>query len=243
MSDRIVVMRNGLIEQVGTPGEIYNLPRNAFVADFVGSANLIRGRHRADLDGSGLIAIETQAGHIVHGTAHGRAIGAELYAVGAHRAPAALARAPGRGAECLAGAGRALRISGRLHPGPRGLGATRSWSFVAAAMDPLDDGAEAHMTGRTAPGRVAGDVVAVDFSRTPSLLSPHTTQSHQTYRHAIHKAEMADVASLSRTSRDDRAPTIRTHKIPSAKSEPTSASPDLTDISGSARAVRRKSAA
>ena len=49
MSDRIVVMRDGIIEQVGTPGEIYNLPRNAFVADFVGSANLIRGRNRTDL--------------------------------------------------------------------------------------------------------------------------------------------------------------------------------------------------
>jgi iron(III) transport system ATP-binding protein len=34
MSDRIVVMRDGLIEQVGTPGEIYNLPRNAFVASW-----------------------------------------------------------------------------------------------------------------------------------------------------------------------------------------------------------------
>ena len=45
MSDRIVVMRDGLIEQIGTPGDIYNLPRNAFVADFVGSANLIRGTH------------------------------------------------------------------------------------------------------------------------------------------------------------------------------------------------------
>ena len=49
MSDRIVVMRDGLIAQVGTPDEIYSLPRNAFVADFVGSANLIRGRHRTDL--------------------------------------------------------------------------------------------------------------------------------------------------------------------------------------------------
>ena len=47
MSDRIVVMRDGLIEQTGTPDEIYRLPSNAFVADFVGSANLIRGRHRA----------------------------------------------------------------------------------------------------------------------------------------------------------------------------------------------------
>ena len=46
MSDRIVVMRDGLIEQTGTPDEIYRLPNSAFVADFVGSANLIRGRHR-----------------------------------------------------------------------------------------------------------------------------------------------------------------------------------------------------
>src|SRR5689334_13690347 len=41
MSDHIVVMRSGQIEQAGTPGEIYNLPRTAFVADFVGSSNLI----------------------------------------------------------------------------------------------------------------------------------------------------------------------------------------------------------
>src|SRR3954452_7450139 len=63
MSDRIVVMRDGLIEQIGSPFDIYNLPRNAFVADFVGSANLIRGRHRADLDADGLVALETSAGH------------------------------------------------------------------------------------------------------------------------------------------------------------------------------------
>src|ERR1051325_5901427 len=49
MSDRIVVMRDGLIAQVGSPNEIYNRPRNAFVADFIGSANLIRGRNRSDL--------------------------------------------------------------------------------------------------------------------------------------------------------------------------------------------------
>ena len=59
MSDRIVVMRDGLIEQTGTPDEIYRLPNSAFVADFVGSANLMRGRHRADLDTDGLTAPET----------------------------------------------------------------------------------------------------------------------------------------------------------------------------------------
>jgi len=77
MSDRIVVMRNGRIEQTGSPAEIYDLPRNAFVADFVGSSNLIRGRLRPDLAGDGLIALETPAGHVVHGMAHGRTAGAE----------------------------------------------------------------------------------------------------------------------------------------------------------------------
>jgi iron(III) transport system ATP-binding protein len=77
MSDRIVVMRDGLIEQTGTPDEIYRLPSNAFVADFVGSANLIRGRHRGDLDAGGLIALETSAGQIVYGMAYGRAVEAD----------------------------------------------------------------------------------------------------------------------------------------------------------------------
>src|SRR5215831_10167894 len=77
MSDRIVVMRDGLIAQIGSPSDIYNLPRNAFVADFVGSANLIRGRHRGDLDADGLVALETRAGHIVYGVTHGRPLGPE----------------------------------------------------------------------------------------------------------------------------------------------------------------------
>src|SRR5471032_350626 len=78
MSDRIVVMRDGLVEQTGTPDEIYGLPCSEFVADFIGSDNLIRGRHRIDLDGEGLIAIETARGQIVYGMAYGRPAGAEL---------------------------------------------------------------------------------------------------------------------------------------------------------------------
>ena len=62
ISDRVVVMRDGVIEQVGTPGEIYDRPRNTFVADFVGSANLIRGRRRPDLEQDGLVVIETPSG-------------------------------------------------------------------------------------------------------------------------------------------------------------------------------------
>jgi iron(III) transport system ATP-binding protein len=75
MSDQIVVMRGGHIEQSGSPSEIYNFPRTAFVADFVGSANLIEGRARPDLSLDGLIALEADGGHIVHGVAHGRSVG------------------------------------------------------------------------------------------------------------------------------------------------------------------------
>src|SRR5689334_12072523 len=44
MADRIVVMKQGVIEQVGTPLEIYRRPASAFVADFVGSMNFLPGR-------------------------------------------------------------------------------------------------------------------------------------------------------------------------------------------------------
>jgi ABC-type Fe3+/spermidine/putrescine transport system ATPase subunit len=44
ISDRVIVMNVGGIEQIGTPEDIYNRPKTRFVADFVGSANLIAGR-------------------------------------------------------------------------------------------------------------------------------------------------------------------------------------------------------
>lgn len=44
LSDRIVIMNNGIIEQVGTPSEVYRHPRTRFVADFIGRANFIEGR-------------------------------------------------------------------------------------------------------------------------------------------------------------------------------------------------------
>ncbi|MGG7161347.1 ATP-binding cassette domain-containing protein [Clostridium baratii] len=42
MGDRIVVMNSGKIEQIGTPEEIYNNPLNSFVADFIGTTNIIK---------------------------------------------------------------------------------------------------------------------------------------------------------------------------------------------------------
>ena len=43
MSDTIVVMNGGYIQQIGTPEDIYNEPQNAFVADFIGDSNLLGG--------------------------------------------------------------------------------------------------------------------------------------------------------------------------------------------------------
>ncbi len=43
MSDTIVVMNKGIIQQIGTPQMIYNEPKNAFVADFIGESNIIKG--------------------------------------------------------------------------------------------------------------------------------------------------------------------------------------------------------
>ncbi|MBN1791747.1 MAG: polyamine ABC transporter ATP-binding protein [Bacteroidales bacterium] len=43
LSDRIVVMREGEIQQIGTPAQIYNEPENSFVADFIGESNILNG--------------------------------------------------------------------------------------------------------------------------------------------------------------------------------------------------------
>ena len=48
MSDTIVVMNGGKIQQIGTPLDIYNEPKNAFVADFIGESTIIEGVMRAD---------------------------------------------------------------------------------------------------------------------------------------------------------------------------------------------------
>ncbi len=51
MSDRIVVMNEGRIEQVGPPPEIYRRPSNRFVADFIGKANFVTGKVEGVEDG------------------------------------------------------------------------------------------------------------------------------------------------------------------------------------------------
>ncbi|MCF2568071.1 ABC transporter ATP-binding protein [Mediterraneibacter glycyrrhizinilyticus] len=49
MSDKVVVMSDGMIQQIGTPEEIYNEPKNAFVADFIGESNIFEGKMAASM--------------------------------------------------------------------------------------------------------------------------------------------------------------------------------------------------
>ena len=48
MSDTVVVMDKGRIQQIGSPEDIYNEPKNAFVADFIGESNILDGVMHAD---------------------------------------------------------------------------------------------------------------------------------------------------------------------------------------------------
>jgi len=63
LSDRIVVMSEGRVEQIGTPSEVYNAPRTAFVASFVGTLNVLRGtvadpaRGRMAVDGQEIAVV------------------------------------------------------------------------------------------------------------------------------------------------------------------------------------------
>ena len=60
MADRVVIMSRGVIEQIGTPQEIYRTPRTRFVADFLGSSNIFSGKVAA-VGGEG-ISIDTASG-------------------------------------------------------------------------------------------------------------------------------------------------------------------------------------
>ena len=55
MSDRIAVMNDGVVEQLGSPAEIYEHPKTKFVAGFIGTSNLLTGKLARIDDGSGLI--------------------------------------------------------------------------------------------------------------------------------------------------------------------------------------------
>ncbi|MGO2318803.1 MAG: spermidine/putrescine ABC transporter ATP-binding protein PotA [Vibrio toranzoniae] len=67
MSDRIIVMRDGVIEQDGTPREIYEEPKNLFVARFIGEINVFEATAKSRLDEKRIVAtIEGEESVIYH---------------------------------------------------------------------------------------------------------------------------------------------------------------------------------
>ena len=63
MSDRIAVMRGGRFEQIGTPAEVYDRPKTAYVARFVGTANIVRGTVEAAENG--VLTVRAEGGSVL----------------------------------------------------------------------------------------------------------------------------------------------------------------------------------
>ena len=97
LSDRIAVLSHGRIEQIGTPGDIYERPATIFVAEFIGSSNLIAARIVED--GAGNACVETAAGLRLYcgpdADGNGTAGGAEVWVL--IRPERIGVRAPGSG--------------------------------------------------------------------------------------------------------------------------------------------------
>jgi iron(III) transport system ATP-binding protein len=80
ISDRVIVMNTGRIEQIGAPLAIYDRPGNRFVADFVGSANLIGGRVRPGSAQDGTAMFDTHDGTAIRVSTTGPVRGDETLA-------------------------------------------------------------------------------------------------------------------------------------------------------------------
>jgi spermidine/putrescine transport system ATP-binding protein len=60
MSDRIAVIYQGKLQQIGTPIEIYEYPQNRFIADFIGETNFLTGRVIENLAGQVMVLVDEQ---------------------------------------------------------------------------------------------------------------------------------------------------------------------------------------
>jgi spermidine/putrescine ABC transporter ATP-binding subunit len=71
LSDRIAVLSQGRIEQIGTPGDIYERPATAFVAEFIGSSNMLRARIVGGVDSGTIVVTEAGLRLSCHAEANG----------------------------------------------------------------------------------------------------------------------------------------------------------------------------
>jgi len=80
ISDRVVVMNQGRVEQVGTPFEIYYHPKTLFVADFVGQVNIVRGRVLG-MEAGGLAKVDSEVGQVLVSSEESLNSGEEVYLI------------------------------------------------------------------------------------------------------------------------------------------------------------------
>lgn len=114
LSDTIVVMRDGIIEQTGSPKEVYEHPKNKFVADFLGKANIYEGKLISITEGK--LTISTENGTVViPGLPNGKEIGDDvIYAVRPEKLRIASEADKAKGAACIDGTADAIVYSGNL---------------------------------------------------------------------------------------------------------------------------------
>jgi ABC-type Fe3+/spermidine/putrescine transport system ATPase subunit len=78
MADRVAVMSDGLLHQVGPPEDLYERPATAFVADFVGETNFLEGTMAVDAEGRAGVILEADPGGVCWPAANADSVGSGL---------------------------------------------------------------------------------------------------------------------------------------------------------------------
>ena len=114
MSDRIAVMHAGKVEQLGTPEELYEQPATRFVADFIGSTNLLRGQ----VEGGGRVRLTSgDIARVVHDGLAGRDGGRDQHPAGGDQPRPGCRRGGDRGDRPAGGLSRLDHLVSRSNDG------------------------------------------------------------------------------------------------------------------------------
>jgi putative spermidine/putrescine transport system ATP-binding protein/mannopine transport system ATP-binding protein len=161
MADRVAVLNEGKLEQVGTPEELYERPKSRFVADFIGETNFVQGRFAGMADGLGVL------------DAAGRVFSGELVGESPARdAPACLAVRPEKIRIAAAPPAGATGLSGRVQD------AVYAGSTVAYLVHVAP--AQSFMVRQPAPGLQGhrwrtGDPVSLEWAPSDARIYPESS--------------------------------------------------------------------
>ena len=156
VADRIAVLKDGRVQQIGSPGDLYHKPGTAFVADFVGQTNLIAGEIVGRENGA--IAVDTQLGRILSHVSEGQPSGRVMLSIRPEQMQLVGPTTDGRPA-------RANRVSGTV----------RETTFLGEASEHVIDVGGASLKAIAAPPRFdvhAGDALALTFDADDVVVLP-----------------------------------------------------------------------